>query len=159
MKTTKKTLLGLAAALLALAACKSTPNPVLPDGLHIGEAIEPQEILPFAAVEAAPQDHFHRTLLVEADVAAVCQRKGCWMQIEDQGKTALVRWESGCGGQYAFPFDATGKHVLLQGSFYPKEVAPEDVEHLQEEAGGAVEIPRQGWEFNVSGVILVGANG
>ena len=61
-----------------------------------------------------------RVVLVEATAKAVCQNAGCWMQVEDGGRTAMVRWETGCGGKYAFPKDIAGRRVLIQGTFYPK---------------------------------------
>jgi hypothetical protein len=77
------------------------------------------------------------------------------MKVEDEGKVALVRWETGCGGKYAFPLDWTGKRVLIQGSFYPKKVSEADAEHMREEAGRKVDIPRDGYEFNASAVMLL----
>jgi hypothetical protein len=140
---------------LAGAACSSGPRP-LPAGEHIGEPIAAAEVLPLAALDADPASHFDRTLLVEATIANVCQKMGCWMQVEDAGHTAMVRWESGCGGQYKFPKEAIGKRVVIQGSFYPKEISEADAEHLESESGGKP-IPRQGYEINASGVIVVGS--
>jgi hypothetical protein len=134
-------------------ACAATHR--LPPGQLVGEAIQPQETHRFAVVDAEPAKFFNQTLLVEATVQAVCLKKGCWMKVADEGKVAMVRWESGCGGQYAFPVDAVGKRVLIQGSFYPKTISEADAEHLQEEAGGKVEIPSEGYEFNASSVLIL----
>jgi len=148
---------------LALAsACSSTPtsesesaSTTIPSGTPIGEAIENHEIQRFSVIDATPAQFFDRTLLVEAEVVEVCVKKGCWMQISDEGKTAMVRWETGCGGQYAFPLDAVGKRVLIQGSFYPKELSAADREHLIEEAGGKLEIREDPYEFNASAVLIL----
>ena len=145
--------LPLSLLLLTCAACKTTVN--IPGGTHFGEPLEPREVLSYAVVSTAPSDHFEQTLFVEATVVAVCQNAGCWMQIEDGGETAMVRWETGCGGKYAFPKDAAGRRVLIQGSFYPKTISPEDAAHLEEEAGGAINIPEETWEFNASAVVLL----
>jgi len=67
----------------------------------------------------------------------------------------MVRWETGCGGKYAFPAEAVGKQVMIQGSFYPKTISPEDAEHLQEEAAEGVVIPTETWEFNASAVVVL----
>lgn len=139
---------------LALAACTSTTS--LPPGERIGEEVAPGRVLRFAVVDASPASFFERTLLVEATVVAVCQTKGCWMQVEDEGRTAMVRWETGCGGKYSFPKDGAGRRVLIQGSFYPKTISPEDALHIQEEADRALEIPLEGYEFNASAVIVLG---
>ena len=139
------------ALLVSLASCAST----LPEGDRFGEPMEVQASVAFATVDETPSDYYERTVLVEATVTAVCARKGCWMQVEDAGKTAMVRWETGCDGKYAFPEDAVGKRVLVQGSFYPKEISEQDDEHLEEEAGKSLEIDREGYEFNASAVLIL----
>ncbi len=140
------------ALLLSLAACATYD---LPAGDHVGLDMQPRQPVAFATVDAAPSDFFNRTVLVEATATAVCAKAGCWMQIEDEGKTAMVRWETGCGGEYAFPQEIEGKRILVQGSFYPKTISPEDLEHMQEEAGREVEIEAEGYEFNASAVLVV----
>ena len=142
------------ASVFALASCATTS---LPAGKVLGETIEPQEIETFAVVDAQPEAYFERTLLVEATVTAVCVKAGCWMQVEDQGRTAMVRWETGCGGKYAFPSDIVGRRVVIQGSFYPKTISEEDVEHLEGESSGQVEIEREGYEFNASAILVLAA--
>jgi hypothetical protein len=145
------------AALLAILLVACTSAPPLPSGEPVGERVRPREVLLLAVVDADPSAHFDRTLLVEATVTAVCQKKGCWMKIEDSGHSAMVRWESGCGGRYAFPAEATGRRVLIQGSFYPKTISPEDVEHLQEEAPAGVTIESETYEFNASAILILDA--
>ena len=152
-----------ALCLLALAAC-SAPEPSssnasyqLPDGDIYGEIMNTERPVMFSTVDATPSDYFNKTVLVEATTIAVCKKKGCWMQVEDDGKKAMVRWETGCGGKYAFPMDAVGKRVLIQGSFYPKTISPEDIEHLEEEAGGKLELEEEGYEFNASSVMILPA--
>ena len=141
-----------AACLLLLGACAA---PTLPKGEPIGEPMAAQKIVHFAVVDATPADFFDKTVLVEARVVAVCQTAGCWMQVEDEGATALVRWETGCGGKYAFPKDAAGRRILIQGSFYPKELSEEDRAHMEEEAGEKLEIREDPYEFNASAVMLL----
>ena len=144
----------LAAVLsLCLGACASSAK--LPAGTPIGETLVAQPVLHFAVVDADPPAYFERTLLVEATVLAVCLKMGCWMQVGEGERTAMVRWEAGCGGQFAFPADAVGKRVLIQGSFYPKSISEDDAEHLQEEAGADITIAREGYEFNASAVLVL----
>jgi hypothetical protein len=138
---------------VVLAACAAAPQ--LPVGARIGEPIQTRAVLALHEVSQRPQDHYDQTLLVEARVEAVCQTKGCWMKLRDGASEALVRWEAGCGGQYAFPKDAVGKRVIVQGSYYPKEISPADAEHLREEAGGAVAFPERTHELNASAVLIV----
>jgi hypothetical protein len=141
--------------LLALLFSCATTDEVLPEGVPIGEEIQNSQVQLFSVIDASPAEFFDQTLLVEAEVVEVCQRAGCWMQISDNGKTAMVRWETGCGGKYKFPTDAIGKRVLIQGSFYPKELSEEDRAHLVEEAGGSLDIRSDPYEFNASAVLIL----
>jgi len=141
--------------LLSLSACHSAEP--LPPGVRVGSDVQAQPSVPLATVAARPQEFLERTLLVEATVLAVCQKKGCWMQVEDGGRTALVRWESGCGGAFAFPPDAVGKRVLIQGSVYPKTLTEADALHMEEEAGGKLALDRAGYELNASALIVLDA--
>ena len=140
-------------ALLLGAACAASDP--LPEGVVVGEELRPQPVVGFAAVDADPSAYFERTVLVEATVTAVCKKVGCWMQIEDGGRTAMVRWETGCGGKFAFPAEAIGRRVLVQGTFYPKTITAEDAEHLAAESGGELVVEREGYEFNASAVLLI----
>lgn len=140
---------------LVLAACHSTPT--LPKGQAFGTEMKAQETHRFAVVDATPANFFNKTVLVEATIKAVCQTKGCWMQVEDEGHTAMVRWETGCGGKFAFPKDGAGKRVLIQGSFYPKTISEADAKHLEEESGGKLNVKREGYEFNASAVLVLDA--
>jgi hypothetical protein len=141
-------------ALAILFACQAAPT--LPHGQRIGQDIQAQPSVRFSVVDATPKKFFEKTVLVEAKVKAVCAKAGCWMQVEDEGRTAMVRWETGCGGQYKFPMEAVGKRVLIQGSFYPKTLSEADAEHMQEEAGDTkVTIAREGYEFNASSVLIL----
>ena len=148
---------------LLLAACATGPGAAGSDftmpGEQIGEPVVGQSIEGLAAVYAAPAAHFDKTLLVEGTIKAVCQSKGCWMQIEDQGVTSMVRWETGCGGKYVFPKDAIGEQVVVQGSFYAKEIAAADKEHMEQESGGALTIPEQTYEMNASAVVMLDRKG
>lgn len=157
------TALLLSAAVLTSACSSTHESPAkaatLPAGQPYGEAMQAQPSVRFAVVDAEPPKYFNKTLLVEATVKAVCKKKGCWMQVEDEGRTALVRWETGCGGKYTFPMEATGKRVLIQGSFYPKKLTKEDAEHMEEEAGGKMSLPLDGYEFNASSVLVLEKQG
>jgi hypothetical protein len=138
----------------------ATEAPSLPPGAsRIGEAITVTTApVQLAAVRANPSAYFDKTLLVEGTAAAVCQAKGCWMTITDgQGEPIWVRWSSGCGGAYAFPKDAAGRRVILQGSFYAKEISPADAEHLAGESGGmaAAEIAGPTFEINATACVLL----
>ncbi|MFN0008241.1 MAG: DUF4920 domain-containing protein [Planctomycetota bacterium] len=155
MRTHSNTIAVLALVLGLASACASRPT--LPPGVIVGLEMQPREVIHLAVIDADPEPYWNRTLLIEATVTAVCQKKGCWMQIEDQGSRAMVRWESGCGGEYTFPKDLEGKRILIQGSIYDTSISEDDAEHLEEEAGRPISIDRQGREINASAILVVGA--
>lgn len=145
----------VAAVLSGLALLSCASHPPLPEGLVVGMEMKPREVVHLAVVDAHPAAYRDQTLLIEATVTAVCQKVGCWMQVEDEGARSMVRWESGCGGQYAFPKDLAGRRVLIQGSIYPKTISEPDARHLEEEAGREIAIDRTGSEINASSILIV----
>lgn len=139
--------------LLLLGACAATSS--LPPGEHIGEPVESRAVVHYAAVDANPPAFLEKTILVEAKVIAVCQNAGCWMQVEDGGKTVMVKWFTDCGGKYAFPKDLAGKRVLIQGQYYKKQMTKEEIEHRSEEAKQKLDAPTDGYELNASAIVVL----
>ena len=72
-----------------------------------------------------------------------------------------MRWATGCGGKYSFPKDASGRRILVQGSFYAKEIAPEDAEHIAGESPGmkmdVKDIAGKTFEMNATACVLLPA--
>jgi hypothetical protein len=139
--------------LLVLAACASTAD--APPGERIGEPLQARESVRYALVGAQPAAWVDQTVLVEATVVAVCQNAGCWMQVEDEGHTALVHWYTECGGKYAFPKDLAGKRVLIQGSLHRKATDADEAEHLEQEARTELAIPLEGYELNATAIVVL----
>ena len=137
-----------------LAVACASPS-MLPVGTRIGEPIQDREIETLAAVQSAPAEHYQKTLLVEANVVAVCQELGCWMQVEYGGSKTMVRWDEGCGGQYSFPKDSAGERVLIQASYFQKTTDPAHIAHMESESDVPLDIPEQGHELNASAVIML----
>jgi len=173
----RRTMVLAATALLAagvLGGCSAREEPgaadapkaaALPEGAEpLGEPITVTEApVPLATVRANPEAYFEKTILVEATAQDICQKAGCWMTIVDgDGEPIWVRWSSGCGGQYAFPKDAQGRRLLVQGSFYAKEIAPEDAEHIAGESPGmkmaTEDIAGKTFEMNATACVLLPAN-
>ena len=67
-------------------------------------------------------------------ITEVCQAKGCWMMLEDDGKAARVVF-----GQHDFhiPVDTTGS-AMVHGVLTRKELTPAQVEHLSADSGKGV---------------------
>ncbi len=145
----------------AVPAVVSIPG-IPDDAVRLGETITVTEApVPLATVRANPDPYFEKTILVSATTEAVCQTAGCWMTISDgEGEPIWVRWSTGCGGKYSFPKDAAGSRIVVQGSFYPKEIEAKDAEHIAEESGGelaAEDIVGKTFEMNATACVVVPA--
>lgn len=136
-------------------ACASAP--ALPHGVRVGDPLRARDVHALAEVARHPGDFYERTVLIEARVEAVCQNRGCWMKVVDGASSAMVRWESGCGGAYAFPKDATGKRVLLQGAYYPRKLSQAEIEHMAGESSQDVQFVPDTHELNVSALLVLDA--
>lgn len=73
----------------------------------------------------------------KAEVASVCQQKGCWMNL-DLGDTdeVMVRFKD-----YAFfvPKNIGGKEVVVHGKAFVSELSVEEQQHYAEDAGKSSE--------------------
>jgi hypothetical protein len=142
-------------ALCFVAACASTNDSTAPD-LQGGEWIvnaEPVDrVVRLSVVDANPSEFYDRTVFVEANAFAVCKKKQCWMQLEDDGHWLTVRWDSGCGGNYKFPEESVGDRVVVQGDLYPKTLTTEQIDALVK-AGKPV--PAEPYEFAVTAVMVL----
>lgn len=136
---------------LALMACQSTHS--LPSGKLVGATIEPLRPVALEEVQGHPQDYAGKTILVEGQATGVCQKMGCWMRVEDGSQSAVVRWDSGCGGQYAFPLDVVGKRVLMQATVQPQEPT---AEQLAAANNNPDDCPKT-YALSVSSVLIVDA--
>jgi hypothetical protein len=139
-------------SLFVAGACSSTAS--LPKGERVGEEVQPQTPVHFAVVQASPQEYFGKPILVEGTVKAVCQKMGCWMQIEDGGHLAIVRWKDGCGGKYAFAKDAAGRKVLVQGVLSPNHMEETETEHFKLDNADVV-VHRDCYVLDATSVIYI----
>ncbi len=100
---------------------------------------------------------------VEGKVDAVCQAKGCWMNIVSTqnpvSKKIFVKFKD-----YAFfmPLDLAGKTIVMNGKAFTEETSVAELRHYAEDAGkSADEIakitePKKQLKFMASGVKVKG---
>jgi hypothetical protein len=102
---------------------------------------------PLADVLARPEAG--RTVRLEGTIAAVCRRKGCWMELRQGERSVHVTFED-----YSFflPKDSAGREAVLEGKVVVKPRDPDEVGHLQGEGAGAAAAARVSVE--ASGVEL-----
>ncbi len=71
-----------------------------------------------------------------ATVKEVCQKKGCWMNLEMGEQEAMVRFKD-----YGFfmPKDIAGQEIIVNGKAYVEEMSIEDQRHYAEDGGKSAE--------------------
>lgn len=86
-------------------------------------------------------------------ITEVCQAKGCWMMLEDDGQVARVMF-----GDHAFflPRDARGAAVV-HGLLERKELTPEQVEHLSGDSAKGIAVEPVEYRIVADGVRVAGA--
>src|SRR6056297_2183615 len=79
-----------------------------------------------------------QSVVIEAEIQQVCQKKGCFFIARDGQTTARVRFQD-----YGFfiPTDSAGKTVTLAGSLTRVELSPEQAAHFAEDLGDAAPTP------------------
>lgn len=127
-------------ATAAIAGDPTSWGKPLPEGAStpIGQAI--------AAFDA----HAGKPARFSGRITQVCQAKGCWMTLEDDGQTARVMF-----GDHAFflPKDTTGR-AEIHGVLSRKELTPAQVQHLQEDAKGLPVSPVE-YRIVADGVVVL----
>lgn len=94
-------------------------------------------------------------------VEAVCQMKGCWMNIagKESGQPEMVVKFKDYG--FFVPKDIAGRHVIMQGHAFREETSVEELRHFAEDAGKskeeieAITEPMEELKFMATGVLLL----
>ncbi len=92
-----------------------------------------------------------------AQVKDVCQKKGCWMNLDMGEKEAMVRFKD-----YGFfmPKDIAGQDVIVNGKAYVEEMSVDDQRHYAEDGGAtpeeiaAITEPKRTLSFEADGVLI-----
>ncbi|MBC6698750.1 DUF4920 domain-containing protein [Hymenobacter sp. BT190] len=161
----------LAATLLTLAACQTTPatettataqtpaaTPVTLTGKTYGAAVTAEGARPLSELQQVlgTQDSAQVKLVGKAD--AVCQAKGCWLTMKTpEGQEMRVKFKD-----YAFfvPKDISGQTVVIDGWAHREVVPVSDLQHYAKDAGksekevAAITKPEVQLNFEASGVLV-----
>lgn len=110
---------------------------------HAGEPARYGKPLPqTAAVSisdavAAYDAHAGKPQRYSGRITQVCQAEGCWMVLEDGGQSARVMFKDHA---FTIPKDSNGRAQVV-GVLSRKQLTPEQVEHLREDAKGLAVSP------------------
>lgn len=118
-----------------------------------GEAFADGPAVPVSAAIADFEGHAGEPNRFSGRITEVCQAKGCWMMLEDEGQVARVMF-----GDHAFflPKDASGAAVV-HGVLERKELTPEQVEHLSDDSARGIVVDPVEYRIVADGVRVAGA--
>ena len=144
-------------------ACKPSAKPVEENGLkYFGEKIDKVNAIGFSDLLAKIETQDTVFTQLEATVEAVCQTKGCWMNLVDgnnsSDKSIFVKFKD-----YGFfmPKDIAGEKVIVEGKAYKEITTVEELKHYAEDEGlsqeeiDAITEPEEELKFMADGVILL----
>lgn len=130
------------------------------DGIHFGESITDEGVISYTQLLGQMEGKDSVSVKVAGMVEAVCQSKGCWMNIAGgEGQEEMfVQFED-----YGFfmPKDIAGRKVVMQGKAYRDITSIEDLKHFAEDEGktaeeiAAITEPVEEFKFLATGVLLL----
>lgn len=98
------------------------------------------ESLPSSTLFAAKDTYVGQTVLVEGQVADVCQKAGCWMVMTNGEESMRVRMKDHA---FALPKDCTGATARIEGEVVALPLDPADVEHFAGESAKPDAMPEK----------------
>jgi len=93
--------------------------------------------LPVAEVLASPEPHLGKKVKCEGKVARVCQRAGCWLELQAEGGGEGLRVPM-AGHAFFIPQDAVGQLAVVEGELRRHELPTGQRAHYEGEGMKAV---------------------
>lgn len=133
-------LVGLIALLVV-----GTMHPATADGdedavVKRGAAIGTSPDVALTDVVKDPDKYMGKPVILRGSVGAVCQKKGCWMEVLSGEEKTTVRVTFKDYGFFV-PMDSEGMIVRAEGTFHAKTWSKEDADHLEGEGANLVRNP------------------
>ena len=119
---------------------------------RFGKPLPDTAAVPVSEAVAAFDQHAGKEQRYSGRITQVCQAKGCWIVLEDNGQTARVMFKDHA---FLIPTDSSG-HAEVVGVLSRKELTPEQVEHLREDSK-ALDVPLVEYRILAEGVELEAA--
>ena len=147
---------------LLILCCKESP--VIDElGMQFfGEKINEENVMDFQSFLAKTEsvDSLENAKL-KAKVSEVCQAKGCWMNLVDDGKAESSVFVQFMDYGFFMPKDIAGRQVIVEGVAYKSITTVDELRHYAEDKGqseeeiAAIVEPKEELKFLASGVILL----
>lgn len=145
MRTSLVTLSMPLAALFALSAHAGDPA-------SYGKPMPAGTATPISQAIGDFDAHAGKSARFSGRITQVCQAKGCWMVLEEEGRSARVMF-----GDHAFaiPKDSSGR-AEVHGVLSRKALTEAQAKHLQEDGKG-LPVASEEYRILADGVLLQGA--
>jgi len=118
-----------------------------------GKEITLKDKTPISVILESPEKFEGKTVLVEGTVAAVCEHRGCWIDIESENEKIKVKVEDGV---IVFPTDAKGKLALVEGVVAEVKDDSCDTEHSEssenKESSGCCSVEKKVKNYRIEGL-------
>ena len=123
------------------AEASQAPQPVrtLEDGARVfGAEPSERESVALATIMASPREYAGQVVKTEGEIAQVCQRMGCWMEItaEEGGQAVRVPM---AGHSFFLPRDVAGRQAVVEGTVAVAALDEATAQHLREEGAQATD--------------------
>lgn len=117
-----------------------------------GKPMPAGDATPISAAIADFDAHAGAAQRFSGRITEVCQAKGCWMMLEDDGKIARVMF-----GKHDFyiPKDTAG-NAVVHGVLSRKTLSPEAVEHLSEDSPKGIAAAPEEYRIVADGIEISG---
>jgi hypothetical protein len=123
-----------ATTIALIALCAPLATAAEPEVL--GAGVDVTEVTRIADILADPDAYLGKTVRVEGGILDVCPRKGCWMELGEEGESIRIKVEDDV---IVFPAAALGRVAAAQGEVEAIEMTREKyldwLAHLAEERG------------------------
>ena len=135
----------------------STASVEVKTELFFGDKITADGAKPITELKKMMGDKKELSVKLIAPIEAVCQKKGCWMDLTNGDEKMRVTFKD-----YAFfmPKDASGKEAIVEGVAKIEETSVADLKEYAKDAGkskeeiAAIKEPKKELVFEANGVIL-----
>lgn len=146
--------------LLIYGACNQTPVSTSNSthATYYGEKITADSAIDINELKSAMGNLTELAIKVKGPVSAICQKKGCWMDLSFSDSTTMRVTFKDYG--FFMPKDGSGKTAIIRGVAKIEETSVADLQEYARDAGkseaevAAIASPEKELVFEADGVIL-----
>ena len=101
---------------------------------ELGKKISLKKKTSISKILENPEKFMGKKVLVEGTILAVCEKRGCWMELASDKEFQKIKIKVK-DGEIVFPLEASGKTALVEGEVYKISMTQEEaIKSAQHEA-------------------------